>query len=239
MASQRKVRIAITVAGSLLGLGGLTLVGVGLAGQQPAPPAAHEIPAETIAPSSTPDSPASARPTSPTRSTTSKPKPKAKLTPSGPAILAESVPAKITIPAIDVSSRFVDLGLTDQGEVDAPKDPADVGWYTGAHTPGSPGVAVVAGHVTWNRVPSVFFKLGKLARGDKITIKRKDGSSAVFAVSRMSTYPKTEFPTKEVYRDVPDPELILITCGGKYVTDQHYYDSNVIVWATLVSTHPA
>ena len=154
-------------------------------------------------------------------------------------MLAESEPIEISIPSIKVSSSFENLGIGANGEVEAPADPDQVGWFTGAHTPGSPGVGVVAGHVTWNRRPTVFFRLGDLKRDDQITVKRRDGSRAVFAVTRMSTIPKDRFPSAEVYRATNVPELVLITCGGRYSWQQHSYDSNLIVWARVVSVHRA
>ena len=231
-------RTALAVAGSLLGVGGLALVGWGVVDQQPAPPQAHEIPALTsAAPSRSATAappPASARSSAAPPTATRRPAAR-----PAPVVLAESSPTTISIPAIDVSSDFVELGIGADGELEAPADPSKVGWFTGAHSPGSPGVSVVAGHVTWNRVPTVFFKLGKLERGDRITVKRRDGSSATFAVSRMSTFPKDRFPSKEVYAASDTPKLVLITCGGTYSYGHHSYDSNVIVWADPVKLRPA
>ncbi|GAA2093304.1 hypothetical protein GCM10009841_02930 [Microlunatus panaciterrae] len=149
-------------------------------------------------------------------------------------VLPESVPRRISIPAARVDSSIVDLGLTAAGEMETPKNPDQVGWFTGAHTPGAPGVAVLAGHVTWNREPTVFFRLGELQRGDRISVDRADGSRVTFAVQRRSTFGKDVFPTREVYRPSAKPELVLITCGGRYDTRQHRYEANVIVWASLV-----
>lgn len=233
--SRRGRRTGLAVLGALLGVGGLVAVGFGLAGQEPAVPVAHDIPAL----SATTATPSSSSSTPSARVGAGKASPTRKPTTVTPVTLPESPPTRLTIKSIGVSSSFEDLGLTDDGEVQAPKDPAKVGWFTGAHTPGSPGVGVVAGHVTWNRVPTVFFKLGTLNRGDRITVKREDGSSATFAVARRSTFPKDHFPTAEVYKATDTPELVLITCGGKYSYNSHSYDSNVIVWADLVSIHPA
>lgn len=243
MTSHRRARIAVTAVGGLLGLTGVTLVGVGLIDNDASPTAANTI-ASQVSPSATPTPSAlipSARTPSPSAkgSTTPRPKTTPKSNPDQ-QVLPESVPTAISIPAIDVdTSRFVDLSLMANGQMEAPVDPDDVGWFTGAHTPGSPGVSVLAGHVTWNGNPSAFFKLGKLERADTITIKRKDGSRATFEVTRMATFPKDEFPTAEVYKPASEPELVLITCGGEFDADKRYYDSNVIVWAKLVRTVPA
>ena len=240
-------RTALAVLGGLLGVGGLALVGFGVAEQQPAPPQAHDIPAvastaPSRAASATPTAPgsSSARPSS-AGSTAARPRPTQASPSAGAAsvVLAESEPTDISIPAIGVSSGFEELGIGDNGEMEAPSDPSKVGWFTGAHTPGAPGVSVVAGHVTWNREPTVFFKLGQLQRGDEITVTRRDGSRATFGVQRMSTFPKDAFPSNQVYAASDTPQLVLITCGGAYSQRTHSYDSNVIVWADPVKLQPA
>lgn len=55
-------------------------------------------------------------------------------------------------------------------------------------------------------------------------------------MSRRSTFAKDAFPSREIFRDGDQPELILITCGGRYDPATHTYGSNVVVWTTLVST---
>lgn len=99
----------------------------------------------------------------------------------GAAALGESAPTRVTIPAIGVDASLVRLGLKADGEMETPDaDPDQAGWFEGAHTPGGPGTSVVVGHVTWNREPTVFDRLGQLERGDRITVARQDGSSATF-----------------------------------------------------------
>ena len=71
--------------------------------------------------------------------------------------------------------------------------------------------------------------------GDKVRVERADGTTARFEVTRRGTFPKRKFPTGEVYGAGATPQLILITCGGKYDVDRRYYDANVVVWARLVT----
>jgi sortase (surface protein transpeptidase) len=119
------------------------------------------------------------------------------------------------------------------GELSTPKDPAKVGWFAAGTSPGVKGPAIIAGHVTWNG-PAVFYKLGKLQRGAHVSVKRADGTTAVFAVESMHTFGKNKFPTKKVYRYTDHPELVMITCGGTYHASKHYYDDDLIVRAKLI-----
>ena len=49
---------------------------------------------------------------------------------------------------------------------------------------------------------------------------------------------KDVFPTQQVYGNTPDAQLRLITCGGTLDRAAHNYLSNVVVYATLTSSHP-
>lgn len=149
--------------------------------------------------------------------------------------LTESAPVRVLIPTLQVDAATVELGVGSGGALETPSDPDDVGWFVGAHTPGGPGTAVVAGHVTWNGRPTVFHRLDQLKAGDKVRVERADGRTARFEVTRRETFSKQEFPTSEVYGASATPQLILITCGGAYDADRRYYDSNVVVWARLVT----
>jgi LPXTG-site transpeptidase (sortase) family protein len=109
------------------------------------------------------------------------------------------------------------------------------GWYTGSPRPGSIGSAIIVGHIDTTKGPAVFYRLNKLTRGDKIYVKRADGTLAEFRVTSVQSYPKDDFPTQEVYGPVPDAELRLITCGGAWDAAIHHYVRNIVVYATEVS----
>jgi LPXTG-site transpeptidase (sortase) family protein len=148
-------------------------------------------------------------------------------------VLPESEPGSVTIPRIDVESELVELGL-EGGAMEVPVDPADAGWYELGPTPGALGPAVIAGHVTWNRAPAVFFRLSALRAGDRVLVSRVDGTTAVFSVTRVQTFSKARFPTRAVYGPVDHAGLRLITCGGEYDGSSHRYADNVVAFAELV-----
>ena len=54
-----------------------------------------------------------------------------------------------------------------------------------------------------------------------------------------SSYAKDHFPTLEVYGNTDHSALRLITCGGKFNISSHSYESNIVAYASLVSSHPA
>ncbi len=180
--------------------------------------AAKSVPAASASPS------ASMLPISPTPSPTPSP---------ADAELAESAPTKVRIPSLGVDAATVTLGL-DGNEMETPADPDLVGWFTGAHTPGAPGRAVLAGHLTWNGRNTVFARLPDVAVGAVVEVDREDGTTAKFEITEVSTFEKDQFPTADVYASTEEPSLVLITCGGEYSSSEHYYDSNVIAFATAL-----
>lgn len=153
---------------------------------------------------------------------------------TGP-VLAESDPVLVSIPRLGVRSGLERLEIDGVGAMEVPRDAAALGWYALGPTPGALGPAVIAGHVTWDQAPAVFFRLGELRPGDRVTVAREDGKRAVFSVSRIATYPKTRFPTRAVFGAVDHAGLRLITCGGEYDHSTRRYLDNVVVFATLVA----
>jgi len=142
-------------------------------------------------------------------------------------------PVSLTIPAIGVRTNLVHLGLNSNGTLQVPASTAVAGWYTGSPRPGATGAAVIAGHVDSRTAVGVFYWLRTLRPGDRVYVKRADGTLAVFTVTSVRTYAKDQFPTAAVYGPVPDAELRLITCGGTFDWSTGHYLSNVVVFARL------
>ena len=152
-----------------------------------------------------------------------------------PEELDYSAPERISIPSLDVRSDLVDLGLDDNGAMETPVPVTQAGWFRPSPPPGVPGATVIAGHVTWDQEPSVFFELGSLEPGDEVEVERQDGVVTVFEVYRIGSFPKDSFPTSAVYDQPQQSELRLITCGGEYDYDANRYLDNVIVWARIAA----
>jgi sortase (surface protein transpeptidase) len=144
--------------------------------------------------------------------------------------VAQDAPARLQVPAIGVDAPVQGLLPDLGGALTAPVDPARAGWLASGPAPGDVGPAVVTGHVTY-RGPAVFARLAELVPGDEVRVDRGDGVAVRFVVTRVARYPKTAFPTAEVYGPTPDPQLRLITCGGELDPTQHSYADNVVVYA--------
>jgi sortase (surface protein transpeptidase) len=152
-------------------------------------------------------------------------------------VLPESEPVAVSIPRIGVRSTLIRLGLKTDGTMQVPGNPAVAGWFSRGPSPGALGPAVIAGHVTWYGAPEIFYRLGTMRRGDQVSVTRKDGNTAIFTVSRVARFSKSQFPSQAVYGPINHAGLRLITCGGTYDAAEHTYLDNVIVFARLEAVH--
>ncbi|MGJ5799885.1 class F sortase [Streptomyces europaeiscabiei] len=151
--------------------------------------------------------------------------------------LGRSVPVRLLIPAIEVDTPVIRLGLAPDGTVEVPPITAHdrAGWYQHSPTPGQTGPSVILGHVTVGRYgDGVFRRLARLRRGDRIRARLENGTTPEFTVDSVRTVAKADFPADEVYGNVDRPALRLVTCGGPRTGDE--YRDNVIVFATLSTT---
>jgi Sortase domain len=153
---------------------------------------------------------------------------------AGSSAVAPSPPVRVSIPAIHVDSGLQRLGREADGTLQPPTKWAVAGWYAGGVIPGQVGPAVITGHVDSTSGPAVFFRLSKLAIGDRVTVDAADGSHTTFVVDRIQRFVKAHFPTEQVYGPVPVPELRLVTCTGRFDRAARSYDDNLVVSAHLV-----
>ncbi|GAA4929444.1 sortase family protein [Actinomycetospora succinea] len=218
---RRPLLIAVAIALAALGL---VLATIGLVGRS-GPPTTQSTPAASAGPDPAGPAAGTAPRTTPLSDLRQRPA-------SGPA------PVSLDIPAIGVSTPVNSVGLNPDGtlEVPAPGPQYDqAAWYRGSPTPGRVGPSVILGHVdSAADGPSVFYDLGRLRPGDRVTVTVTDRSVRTFAVDGVRRVPKDAFPRLEVYGDTAGPELRLITCGGPFDAAERSYEDNTVVFAHLV-----
>ncbi|MBU2662292.1 class F sortase [Actinoplanes bogorensis] len=146
------------------------------------------------------------------------------------AALPTGAPTRLRIGAIKLDTPLESLTIGPDGALRPPAQFADAGWYADGTAPGDTGPAVIAGHVDSRSGPAVFYRLRELATGDRIDVVR-GGATVPFTVTAIRWYPKSEFPTEEVYGPTPDRQLRLITCGGVFDRSLRSYRDNLVVYA--------
>lgn len=227
-ATPRRGGLLVAAVAAALALAGGTTAVYAVWGNPPPPqpPTSASVPVATPAPAATPTPTATSHPT------------------SAPAVgltLAASPPVHITIPAIGVNAPITGLGLNPDGTIQVPPLDNDnlAGWYTDSPDPGALGPSVILGHVDTTTRSAVFYNLGNLRPGNQISVTRADHTVAVFTVQKVGEYPKADFPTYTVYGNTDHAALRLLTCGGVFNRTIGHYDNNIVVYATLTSSHPA
>jgi hypothetical protein len=151
--------------------------------------------------------------------------------------LRRSEPVSIAIPVIKVRARVIGRGLSPDGSIGVPSlsTPFLTTWYDRGPTPGSPGAAVMLGHVDAAGVgPAVFYKLGDMRPGNRIYVHLRSGRTAIFEAYSVALYLKTRFPTARVYGYTNWPTLRLVTCGGEFDPRTGHYLGNTVVFASYV-----
>lgn len=142
------------------------------------------------------------------------------------------IAVSVTIPSIDVDSPLVPLGTDPSSGVLVPPQRYDTaGVFAAGPVPGAVGPAIIAGHVDSQAGAGVFYRLEELTVGASVSVSLSDGQRVEFRVVETAQYPKTAFPTEEVYGPTPGPELRLITCGGSFDPARRSYRDNIVVYA--------
>jgi sortase (surface protein transpeptidase) len=148
-----------------------------------------------------------------------------------------SAPVRLVIPAIGVNAQVESLGLDAEGRMATPSRSDHVGWYSPGTAPGDVGNAVIDGHLDWTDGPAVFWRLGRLRRGDQLTVVRADGSQARFAVQSAATTPY-DASTDALFTRSGPPALTLVTCAGTWDRQRGTYLQRLVVRASLIPPPP-
>lgn len=146
-------------------------------------------------------------------------------------------PVRLLIPAMRLAATVAAVGVDARtGDFDVPPSVDRVGWYRfGPGMEATAGSIVIAGHVdSAEQGKGAFFALGRLARGDRITLADGDGVDRVFAVVARERYEKTRIPLEKYFARSGRARLTLITCGGPFDSKTGHYRDNVVVTAAPV-----
>jgi guanyl-specific ribonuclease Sa len=226
-------RLMATAVAVVLTVAGVVLAVVAIAGQQhpgsPSASAANPARERSLAPAA-----------SPTTATSGVPA-------EAPAVVGQvlprSAPVRLDVPGIGVrGASLVTLGLAKDRSIEVPPVGANspAGWFNGSPTPGQLGPSIILGHVdSATAGPGIFYRLSSLRPGDTAMVTRDDHTVAVFQVDSVEEYAKSAFPTLQVFGNTDHAALRLITCGGKFNPAKASYESNIVVYAHLVSSHRA
>jgi LPXTG-site transpeptidase (sortase) family protein len=156
--------------------------------------------------------------------------PKAPSPPPLPPPTSPGPGSRLAIPSIDVNARLVVVSVDGSGEMGAPTDAWDVGWYDFSAPAGQPGNTVMSGHVDYHDIgPAVFWRLRELGPGDRAEVHRLDGSVVVYQVTQVESYEADSAPVWTIVGPTLDDALTLITCDGTFDPAASEYDRRLVV----------
>lgn len=148
-------------------------------------------------------------------------------------------PVQLMVPDLGIDQGLIGLRVTPEGRMQVPESAADIGWWSDGPAPGSPGAALMVGHVDSKQGPGVFYHLSTMAEGAVVAVRGADGRTLRFLVTGKQVFPKDDFPDELVYRTEGKASLHLVTCGGTFDRETGHYRDNVVVFADLIEETPA
>jgi LPXTG-site transpeptidase (sortase) family protein len=146
------------------------------------------------------------------------------------ALASPAAPVRLVIPALKVRAPIEPIQVDDQGVLDPPRNPREVGWWKRSARPGATrGQTVLTGH-TVHTGGGVMDHLGRLHKGQLVKVVTRKGTM-VYRTSKVMTLSKAELARRSVQlfgQQRTDDRLVLITCSGWTGSE---YTSNVVVFA--------
>lgn len=154
-----------------------------------------------------------------------------------PIVVAQAPPpVRLRIPAIGLDTVVQWVGVDAEGRLAVPSNYTDVGWYQEGPAPGTPGNAVIDGHLDSTTGPAVFYRLNELQPGDEIFTVSETGQEYRFVVTTSEVYPVSDAPLDKIFGPADLPKLNLITCDGAFDRAIRQYDMRLVVYSQLVAS---
>ena len=146
------------------------------------------------------------------------------------------LPVRLIIPKISVNASIESLGLTVDGDLDAPKNIINAGWYNSGPRAGSPGTAVMDGHFgAANGKAAVFDGLHTLQKGDLLYVEDSNKGTHTFIVRETRLFQPDEDASVVFRSDNNKARLNLITCQGKWDNSKESYSARLVVFTDLLN----
>ncbi|MEU4259565.1 class F sortase [Streptomyces fradiae] len=141
-------------------------------------------------------------------------------------------PRRVTVPRVGLDAPVRPVGVTAEGDMAVPADPAVAGWYHYGPAPGgAEGSAVLVGHVDGETGDlGEFAALYRVRPGDRVQVGRAGAEPVAYRVTARTTVPKDALPDEAFRRSGP-PVLTLITCAPPFTPEDGGYQANLIVVA--------
>ncbi|TWE11283.1 class F sortase [Rudaeicoccus suwonensis] len=141
---------------------------------------------------------------------------------------AACIPDHLTVSSVGINEKVIAMGTNAQGQIYPPAHTTM--WYDKSTQPGQDGIAVIAGHVTYDG-PDNFYHLRNTAIGASVVVSCSNGKVVNLVVTSEQSVPKTQLTTDQrVWGGSSTPVVTLITCDiDSPMIDGHHLN-NYVVW---------
>lgn len=143
------------------------------------------------------------------------------------------LPRTLTVPRLDINARVKRMVTHSDGDLSAPKNIYDVGWYDGSVIPGEEGTALLIGHVFGTTKSGVFGRIHNVQLGDGIRIERGDGQVIDYTVQEIEHISREEFTLEQALKPIEGSKssLHLLTHSGRYDVRTNKYEKRILIRA--------
>lgn len=146
-------------------------------------------------------------------------------------------PTRLAIKSIGVDAPIVALGLTKNGDMEAPNNNTDIGWYYQSAKAGETEYAMLLdGHRGVAGQWGVLRYLGDVRQRDEIGITTESGRTVSYQVREIVTERVDQVDMRRALLPYApgSQSLTLITCDGSYNQAKNVYDKRTIVYAERI-----
>lgn len=138
---------------------------------------------------------------------------------------------QLSIPRIGIDAGVEPIGLTPDGAMGTPKNPANAAWFERGPRPGEIGSAVIDGHFGWkNGTAAVFDNLHQLQVGDTFSVT-ENGIATRFVVRKLQTLGENDDAASVFLSHDGKAHLNLITCEGVWNKAHASYSNRLVVFS--------
>lgn len=120
--------------------------------------------------------------------------------------------------------------------LEIPSDVHNVGWWSGGGSlTGATGTVLLAGHVNYvGQGPGALSQLASARVGETVITVGANHMEQTWKVYKVTSVPQANLP-QNIFAPSGQRRLVIVTCGGTLEPD-HYYNQNVLVYATPAAT---
>lgn len=151
--------------------------------------------------------------------------------------VAADLPRVLYIDKLKITARILPMGVNTDGNIQAPVNTNDSGWYTGSVKPGEPGAMFIDGHASGASREGLFGSLDTLVIGDTLQVEKGDGSRLKYRVVHTETIDLANVDMRQALQVYGGAArgLNLMTCSGTWISGGKTLSKRVLVFTQQVS----